>query len=232
MESKKRNTFISKVYSNNFLGLLLHNLVYCLKSELKNCNSVLDLGCGPSSPLQYCKNIKYSVGVEVFKEYLEKSKKNKIHSRYINSSIQKLHLDKDSFDAVIMIETLEHLKKTEGRHVLDNIEKWANKKIIITTPNKYWPQVNLDKNRYQKHLSGWNVSEFTERGYRVYGLSGLKLLRKETESNSMDGDMLSSIKYSPKIFWFAVAALSQLFVYYIPSLAFELLCVKDLKNEN
>ena len=76
------------LYHNKMIRKLIPTLVYCLEKELRDCDSVLDLGCGSDSPLQYCKNIKHSVGVEVFKPYLILSKKKKIHSRYINKKIQ------------------------------------------------------------------------------------------------------------------------------------------------
>jgi len=67
----------------SFLYPIFHKLDYCLQKELKDCQTVLDLGCGPSSPLKNIKNIKYSVGVELFKPYLEISKKQKIHNKYL-----------------------------------------------------------------------------------------------------------------------------------------------------
>jgi len=75
---------INRFYYNKFFSRIFHTTVYCLKRELKDCQSVLDLGCGPSSPLQYCQNIKYSVGVEAYKPYLAESKRRKIHSKYLN----------------------------------------------------------------------------------------------------------------------------------------------------
>ena len=68
---------VSSIYHNKLLETIFPTLVYVLKQELKDCQSVLDLGCGPDSPLQYCTNVQHSVGVEAFQPYLEESKKNK-----------------------------------------------------------------------------------------------------------------------------------------------------------
>ena len=106
------------MYQNKFVASIVHTLVNELQKELKDCETVLDLGCGPSSPIQYCKNIKYSVGVEAFQPYLEKSKQNKIHSEYLEKKIEDLDFPENSFDAVIMIEVLEHLPKETGKEVL------------------------------------------------------------------------------------------------------------------
>ena len=68
---------VSSIYHNKLFETIFPTHVYVLKKELKDCQSVLDLGCGPDSPLQYCKNIKHSVGVEAFQQYLDVSQKKK-----------------------------------------------------------------------------------------------------------------------------------------------------------
>ena len=68
---------VSSIYHNKLFETIFPTHVYVLKQELKDCESVLDLGCGPDSPLQYCSNVQHSVGVEAFQPYLEESKKNK-----------------------------------------------------------------------------------------------------------------------------------------------------------
>ena len=68
---------VSTIYHNELTEAIFPTLVSVLKEELKDCESVLDLGCGPNSPLQYCTNIKHSVGVEAFQPYLEKTQEKK-----------------------------------------------------------------------------------------------------------------------------------------------------------
>lgn len=221
------DSLINRLYHHPLLSRIFHTLVYCLKRELKDCKSVLDVGCGPSSPLQYCQNIEYSVGVEPFLPYLNESKKKKIHTKYLNKRAEDLSFPDDSFDAIIMLEVLEHLPKKTGREILKKVEKWAKKKIIISTPNGLLPQKKIDENPWQQHLSGWSVKDFRQLQYHVYGLAGLKFLRKESESETMNASLLTPIKYRPKPLWFLVITVSQLFVYFLPNLAFELFCVKE-----
>jgi len=221
------DSLINKFHKSLFLGRIFHTLNYCLQKELKDCESVLDIGCGPSSPLQYCKWIKYSVGVEPFKPYLEESKKRKIHTKYINKKIEDLDFPENSFDAVIMIEVLEHLPKKIGDEILKKAEKWARKKLVISTPNGFMSQKTLDNNPLQGHLSGWSCQEMKSLGFRVYGLAGLKFLRGEVQNKIMEEDLLTSVKFKPKFFWFIIAALTQVVIYYFPNVAFELLNIKD-----
>ncbi len=219
---------IDKIYHAPFFGRIFHTTPYCLERELKHCASVLDLGCGPSSPLQYAKNIKYSVGVEAFKPYFEESRSRRLHSEYIESRVEAVDFPAKSFDAVIMIEIIEHLPKEVGQEILRKAEKWAKKKIIISTPNGFLQQKGRDKNVLQKHLSGWSLEEMKKLGFSCRGLAGFKFLHGEALPEEMQHNLLASIKKRPKFFWFAIAALSQLFTYPFPQSAFELFCVKKL----
>jgi ubiquinone/menaquinone biosynthesis C-methylase UbiE len=217
---------ISKLYHNPAVSFLFPTVVFCLKRELFDCETVLDLGCGPSSPLQFCKNIKYSVGVEIFDQYLKQSKAKKIHKKYLKKNILELDFGKNSFDAVIMIEVLEHLPASLGRKIIKKAEKWAKKKIIITSPNGFINQKAVDNNPWQKHLSGWDYKKMRSMGFKCRGLAGLKILRQEVENDTMGDDLTSSIRLRPRAFWFVIASLSQAIVYRFPSLAFELFSLK------
>jgi hypothetical protein len=118
--------------------------VSLLKSELTTCNSVLDLGCGYNSPIQHC-NVPFSVGVELFDPYLQESKRRAIHNEYIKANIMKVELKPKCFDAVVAIEVLEHLTKEEGYTLIERMERWSRKKVVVTTPNGYLPQDSYDK---------------------------------------------------------------------------------------
>lgn len=213
------------IYHSKFFSRLFPTTVYCLQNALADSQSVLDLGCGPDSPLQYCKNIKKSVGVDAFLPYINQSKSKKIHQRYINKNINNVDFKNNSFDSVILIETLEHLSFTDGQNLLKKCQKWARKNIIITTPNGYIHQKSLDKNKYQQHKSGWTPELFTHQNFKVHGLSGLKTLRAEGTNQSMSDSFLTTIKYRPKSFWFIIATISQAITYRLPKLAFEIFAV-------
>lgn len=220
--------FIWKIYLSDFFGFFFRPVVYCLKTELADCDTVLDLGCGPESPLKYC-TVNYSVGVDAFAPYLETSKQKKIHNRYLLRKIENLNFHPKSFDAVLLIEVLEHLSENDALATLKKAENWAKKKIIVSSPNGYISQKALDDNPLQKHKSGWTVRDMRRLSFTCRGLGGLKYLRQEVQDDTMGDDLLTSIRFSPKIFWFAVATLSQLVTYFLPSLAFEIFSVKKLR---
>ena len=216
----------NKLFESNF-----PTHVSVLKKELKDCQSVLDLGCGPDSPLQYCKNIKHSIGVEAFQPYLDESQKKGIHNEYIKKNIGEIEFEENSFDAVILMEVIEHMEENEGLEILKKIEFWARNKVIISTPNGFFPQKIVDKNPMQVHLSGWDTKKMKSLGFsKILGLAGLKYLRAEIDHDSMDAELFISMKYKPKFFWFIIATLSQMFTYHFPNFAFGLFCVKTKGN--
>jgi len=209
---KKFESFLKKVFKGES---------ELLKKELSGFASVLDLGCGFNSLLQYCNKL-FSVGVESFEPYLEKSKEKKIHNEYIKADIRKIDFGKKSFDAIIALEVIEHLTKEEGYELIRKMEKWARKKIIISTPNGYIWQNGYDNNPLQEHKSGWSVEELEKLGFRVKGISGWKKLR----------GYKGSIRYEPNFFWKIISDLTRLIVYYCPKLAFQLFCVKEIDEKN
>ena len=219
--------FVSSIYHNKLFESIFPTHVSVLKKELKDCQSVLDLGCGPDSPLQYCKNIKHSIGVEAFQPYLDESQKKGIHNEYIKKNIGEIEFEENSFDAVILMEVIEHMEENVGLEVLKKIESWARYKVIISTPNGFFPQKIVDNNPMQVHLSGWDTKKMKSLGFsKILGLAGLKYLRAEIDHDSMDAELFISMKYKPKFFWFIIATLSQMFTYHFPNFAFGLFCVK------
>ena len=77
-----------------------------------------------------------------------------------------------SFDVVQCGEMIEHMTKEDGLRLLPVLEEVARKFVIITTPEGFtdqdpekFPDEPWRDNPYQKHLSGFSVEDFTERGY-------------------------------------------------------------------
>ena len=224
---------LRKLYNSEILTRIIHTRKYCLQKELKDCDTVLDLGCGHNSPIQCCRNISYSVGVDVFKSYIDLARKRRTHSKLICKKLDEIEFPDKSFDAVVMIEVIEHIPKRQGMKLIRKAEKWAKKKVILTTPNVYFSGFESDGNPYEKHVSLWNCEELAKLGFRTNGLVGLKFLRKEADMSNLhsDDDLIGTIKYSPKYFWLMISILSQIFTYHLPQYAFELISVKDVERK-
>ena len=191
-----------------------------LKKHINHCSTIIDLGCGPRSPLRKIKKEEtYALGVDIFEKYIEISKKRKIHDDYLLLNILNIDdkISPKSYDCVLLLDVLEHLTILDGIKLIKTIEKIARKKIIIFTPNGFLEQPKYHNNIYQVHLSGWNVKLLRKMGFKIYGIEGLKFIR----------GIGSIIKYRPFEVWVRISKLSKLFVKYFPQFAFELLCIKE-----
>jgi hypothetical protein len=166
--------------------------------------------------------------VETFGPAIEESKKRKIHTKYIEKKVEEVDFPENSFDAVIMIEVIEHLPENIGYAMLKKAEKWAKKKIIVSTPNGFFPQKALGDNSFQRHFSGWSIKTMKKNGFRCRGLSGFKWLHRESPLGVAGNDFTTSIRFRPRFFWFVIATLSQFFTYYFPKHAFEIFCIKKI----
>ena len=144
----------------------------------------------------------------------EASSKNKV----LNVLELTKHFKDKSFDCVVALDLIEHLTKEEGAKLLKDIERIAKKKVVIFTPNGFVPQGEYDGNTYQIHKSGWGFKEMEKKGYKVYGLNGLKVLRGE----------YAKVKLKPEALWERISYGSRLLTKAIPSASYQILAVKSV----
>lgn len=223
-------TLIKTLTENIFLKRLVPTMPYLISKHTKGCKKILDLGCGPDSPIKYAKDCTYSLGVDGYRDYIITAKKNKTHSSYMVSNFNNLKFSNNEFDCLLLIDVIEHMPKEDGYKLIKNAKKWA-KKIIINSPNGFIKQDSLDGNPLQEHLSGWTLNDMKNIGFKCYGLAGFKFLRKEVDNNTMGDDLLVTIRFYPKIIWFFVSALSQIITYWAPSMSFSIFSVWEKSNE-
>ena len=212
--------FFTRAYSFVYVRTLRRSTYMReLSQTLKDCESVLDVGCGSSSQLSHLNRHFYTVGIDAFAPNIEKSKQDHVHNEcYVMDALDMdKHFAPNSFDCVMAIEIIEHLTKEDGLKMLKMMEKIARKKIIIFTPNGFVNQDDYDGNVWQIHKSGWTAREMRQLGFKVTGSRGWKALRGE----------LCTLKYRPYFFWNTVSDITQLVVQFTPSLAYQIFCVKD-----
>ncbi len=114
----------------HFTSLFNTNLIHIFESELQNIETILDLGCGKDSILgKINKRLKYTVGVDIFKDYIEISKKKNIHDEYMLLNILDIDskIPSNSFDCVILMDVIEHLEKVDGIKLIRKMKKIAKK---------------------------------------------------------------------------------------------------------
>lgn len=132
--------------------------------------TVLDVGCGQGYPMQMLKMVRSDLkitGVDLFKDYLKEAKKSGIYEKLVNVDVNKMKFKDKSFDTVICLQVVEHQTKKNALKLIKNMERMAKKQVIIATPLGYFDHPEMDGNVLQRHLSGWDDSDFTQMGYRV-----------------------------------------------------------------
>ena len=190
-------------------------LQYLLLRELMDATSVLDLGCGKQSMVPIIPTWIYTVGVELFEADYQNAVGKRRHHQYVCADILRVDFPEKSFDVVVLLDVIEHLSKDEGRAILEKMEKWARRKVIVFTPNGFLPQDDYNENPFMDHRSGWDAAELRGLGYKVCGVRGFKTLYGKP---GFGGRVLS---------W--ISDFSQLFTYHRPEQAFQLFCMKELR---
>ena len=115
-----------------------------LKHELRNCQTLVELGCGVKSPVTECvKNI-FAVGIDGHLPSLLANKKNGYFKDYVLADLNHLPLKPNSFDCVAAFDVIEHLTKRQAKMLIENMEKISKKKIILLTPNGFNPKCHLE----------------------------------------------------------------------------------------
>lgn len=193
-------------------------VIRLLRRELDGMGSVLDVGCGSDSPLQFVHGIGRKVGVDAFGPSIEASRARGLHDEYLQMQLEDLQIAPGSYDAVVLLDLIEHFEKDAGLAFLGALERIARRKVLIFTPNGFLPQPPYEDNPWQLHRSGWTVPDFQGLGYRVHGALGWKPLRGE----------LNRPRLHPWPFWERVANATQRFTATRPRLDAGLMAVKDL----
>lgn len=219
------------VWTHRFLPLILDSIPI-------DCKSLLDVGCGRGIIGALCRiyrSLDRVVGLDGFEPYLEFNQRAGFydHTMLRDLNDTPLPFGTQEFEVVTCIEVIEHLERSAGQKLLNELERIGSR-VIITTPNIRFEQNEYDGNTLQRHLSGWNSGDFKSRGYRVYGAGNLNVgyaLKRATEKlvgRAAGGPLFSKIRGSAR-------SVSQMFgplTYHVPRLSTSLLCVSSQRVHN
>jgi hypothetical protein len=154
----------------------------------------------------------------VYLPYLEECKTQKAYDDVVLASATHLPFREMAFDTVLLLQVIEHLSKECGLQALNECER-VGSQVLITTPVGFLPQRPYDNNPYQTHVSGWTPKEMKKKGYEVRGFSGLFVCWTQ------EGQPI--FRSSPGLFCVLILTLlTQPFVFHLPNLAFQMLCIK------
>lgn len=187
---------------------------------------VLDLGCGTGVAGEMLNRDKKHqfVGVDIYKPYVDLCKKGGFYSKVERKDLTKIKLKKGSFDVILLLQVIEHLKKKEGTALLEECIRAVTKAVIVAVPNGSCHQEEYDSNTHQEHKSSWNSRDLNKMGFRVFG-QGLKVIYG---SKSYGGGR-------PASFWQKIVVPLSTFllplILFFPQASVQLIAVK-YKNED
>lgn len=200
-------------------NLALGELIRQLRQTTRDCQSVLDLGCGDSSPARLLRNASL-VGVDGYEPSVKAARQQGTHDEVVLGDVRKADqlFPGRRFDACIALDVIEHLPKEDGWRMLEAMERLATKVVVIFTPNGFVPQKSRNGD-LQEHLSGWLPEEMKAHNYQVIGMHGPKGLRGE----------YAALRYRPKLIWGAVSLLGHyIYARRRPQAAFSIYCWKRM----
>lgn len=160
---------------------VLNHLEGCIQIATCDCDSVLELGCGTGDKLA-ATGARMMCGVEIHKPYLQLARNRWPHKQMMlhcadavkfvgNASDAKNDTGIIHWDAILMIDFIEHLKRRDGRVLLRKCRNLARRRVIVYCPEAYFPQdkdsFGLGGEKFQRHQSAWFAVDFESRGFDV-----------------------------------------------------------------
>jgi len=189
--------------------------------------SILDIGGGQGEPMSFLskkQKLELRVNADISLSHLKESKRKGTHDEYILCDARHLPFKKKSFDIVLCLETIEHLRKEEGFKLLPSLEEIARRQVLLSTPvgEKIVTELNKVEEWPWCHFPSWCPAELHKLGYKVRGegfpcIKGCLLVASTNKALSLLGHLLYPIA-SP-------------FVYFFPDRASGMTCIKSLSGE-
>ena|SRR3990167_1422720 len=105
------------------------------------------------------------IAVEPFERYITPAHEYH-YDRIINVPIEQLVQDGyfaiELFDIILLSDIIEHLTKEQGIKLLAGLKQWLKPDgiILITTPDRFFHQQEVDGCAYEEHKCVWSVEEF------------------------------------------------------------------------
>ena len=214
---------VGRVYHSILKQLNKHYYYYAwLESDLSDCESILELGCGDHSPLLAIGYGHKTDSIDIWRPYIEKHNKAGDYRKCWEADICNMEWpEAKSYDAVVIFDVMEHLPKQVAEnndYLFKNMERCARKKVICFTPNGFVENDEVDGDPWQAHLSAWEPDDYKKRGYKVLGGTGLRWLFGK-----------ASLPRKPEILFYALGMLTQPLIYHFPDLAWHSYAVKDVE---
>jgi len=127
---------------------------------------MVDLGCGFGRwGFLLKKHADWLIGVDADEESLKMAMGTGYYNGVVKSDIREYEFPRGT-DAVVMLEVIEHIPKSDGLRLLERMEGIPF--VLITTPIKY-VEMTLTNG---PHVSYWSEEELRNLGFKTERISG------------------------------------------------------------
>jgi SAM-dependent methyltransferase len=191
-----------------------------LRRALDGCDSILDVGCGVASPLAALGQDAFTIGLDRCLPDLARARAAGTHRALVCADARTVDdlFAPGSVDAAVALDVIEHLERDAGLDLVARLERVARRRVVVFTPNGFVPQPGTPENPWQQHRAGFSAGDLRQLGYHVRGMYGLWFLF----------GAFGECRLRPGVLWRRVADGTAPVVYFLPAVAFGLLCVKDV----
>jgi SAM-dependent methyltransferase len=179
---------LSKKFNSLYLPLVY--FIWSLEDPItwildKRTRTMLDLGCGQGNTSRVIKarhpHVHKIIGVELFDEYIAQAQSSDLFSEVRKQDVTKCEFSANSFDTVVASQVIEHLTFEQADKLIENMEKWATRQVIISTPIGECYHPDVDNNPLQLHQSYFFPHDFQKRGYTTIRYGWKWLLDSHTD---------------------------------------------------
>ena len=143
----KEKEFYSYIYKNkNYFQGLESKRIKTILSRIPPSNSILDVGCGDGRLLNKI-NTKFKIGIDFAVNPLKYVK-----CLTYAANVEYLPFLDNSFELVICLEVLEHLKKNKLKKTLNELFRVSSRFILISVPYDENLNLRMVKCKFCHHL--------------------------------------------------------------------------------
>jgi hypothetical protein len=131
---------------------------------LVDCRTVLDVGAGVR-PMQWFRPERH-LCIEPFDRYADILRSAGYEVQQARALDAMLHLlvEGARFEAVMLLDVIEHMDKAEGDKVLGLALALATRQVVVVTPDGFTEQTHdawgYGGHAWQTHRSGWTRADF------------------------------------------------------------------------
>jgi ubiquinone/menaquinone biosynthesis C-methylase UbiE len=159
-----------KYMSKNFLlSRLRNNFLSDVKTQVDklDINNILDAGCGEGFVIEHLKG-RNIVGLDKYRGALKVARDMNEEKNFCLSNIYGIPFKDDSFDLVMALEVIEHLKYPDK--ALNEIKRVTKKYCLISVPDDpYYSMMNMLRfhhmtrlGRDPQHIQKWSSKKFVK----------------------------------------------------------------------